>query len=52
MTITGLNRIKAIAPSTSNLVLVTDGDLQYEITEQDYVRGCYLPPLISLPWKS
>lgn len=52
MKITGLFRFRAIAPSATNLVLVTDGDFQYEMTEQEYVRGCYQPPLDALPWKS
>jgi hypothetical protein len=51
MKVTGLFRIKAIAPSTVNLVLVTDGDFQYEITEEEYVRACNRPLLSDLPWK-
>ncbi|MFL9922366.1 hypothetical protein PQR75_45425 [Paraburkholderia fungorum] len=51
MTIKGIYRIKTSRPDAENLVLVTDGDNQFEVTEGDYSRGHYSPALQDLPWK-
>lgn len=38
------------APDQPDLVEVTDGDLTYRITEQDYHQLMCQPALTDLPW--